>query len=396
VSALVFSSGCSRFLKRRTPFEKSTGVQYKQALFFAGEQADKAFISLKGGYPVYSENGRWVDNDLGAWARGFYPGMLWLLYQATRDLHYRNLVTDWMDGLAEMKDDSSSFGLGLVFYPSYVIGYQITGNRKYRQVALEAAQALSERFNPVGYFPTWGAPGDTILGRRLSIETLMDLELLYWASEASGHKQYAIQANRHAFFTLRRLLGPEGRILHMADFNPRTGQPYGERTPELADGKKYATKGYSPSSVWALGQAWAIYGFTTAFHYGGQNYFLDAAKLAADYFIEHLPEDGMPLWDFELPSGETQLKDSSAGAAAAAALLKLARICPDQVDRQRYRKAGLKLVTVLSREYFGKQGPGLLTAGVFDKNLGLGVGGATSWGDYYFIEALLILRDTKT
>ena len=394
---VLFSTGCTMFGKKLTQLEKNSGVQYKNAVGYAGEQASKAFVLLSGKFPVYSEGSKWEDSELGSWAEGYYPGMVWFLYQTKKDTLYYRLARQWLERLANRKNDTSSFGLGQVFYPTFVIGYQITGNRTFRELALEAAQSISSRFNKAGFFPAWGEPGDTVLTRRLSVESMMDLEFLYWAAEASGNRKYANQADQHAFFTMLRLLNNDGRVLHVADFNPTTGEPYLQKTPELADDKKYSPKGYSPSSVWALGQAWAIYGFTTAYQHSSRTVFLNAARLSADYFIDHLPEDGIPLWDFELPPNEPRAKDSSAGAVAAAALLKLSRIYPGGPEKKRFHEAAMKIITSLNQDYFGRtEVPGVLSGGLFNKNMSLGIGGSTSWGDYYFIEALLLLQDTRS
>jgi len=396
VVAVVVSASCTLFKRKPTPLEKDSGQLYSYILEYAGNQADIAFGRLGGAYPIYSENGRWVETELGGWARGLYPGMVWLLYQSTQDERYLKLAGDWLNGLEKYENDNSSFGLGLIFYPSYVIGYQITGNRAYRDIALEAAENLSSRFNEAGFFPAFGEPGDTLLGRRLSIESMMDLELLYWASEATGNKAYTLQASRHALFTMRCLVSDDGRILHMADFNPKTGEIQGEKTDVLANNKKYSPKGYSPSSVWALGQAWAIHGFTTAYRHESQTLFLNAAQRVAQYFIEHLPEDGIPPWDFELPPGENGQKDTSAAAVAAASLVKLARATPTESEARRYRDAAYKIIKSLNSDYFGKAGgQGIIGGGMYNEGGSRKVG-ATAWGDYYYIEALLLLKDRKT
>ena len=395
VLVLVFLSGCTLFKRQSTRLEKDSGQLYSYILEYAGNQADYAFGRLGGGYPIYSKEGRWVETEFGGWARGLYPGMVWLLYQSTQNERHFKLARDWMSGLDKHKNDKESFGLGLVFYPTYVIGYQITGNRAYRNVALEAAESLSERFTEAGFFPAFGEPGDTLLGRRLSIESMMDLELLYWASEATGNNEYARQANQHAFFTMRGLVSNDGRILHMADFNPRTGEIQGEKTGVLANDKKYSPKGYSPSSVWALGQAWAIHGFTTAYRHEGETLFLNVAQRVAEYFIENLPEDGVPLWDFELPPEGNKQKDTGAAAIAAASLIKLARATPTESDARRYRDAAYKIIRSLNSDYFAKAGgQGILGGGLYNEGGKQGVG-ATAWGDYFYIEALLLLKDRR-
>lgn len=371
--------------------EKTTGVRYQEVIAYAGMQADKAFGALGGEFPVYGENGGWVKTDLAEWAKGYYPGMLWLLSQVSPNPHYRELARQWMPGLIGMRGSFESHGIGQVFYPTYVVGYQLTGNNTYREEAIEAARILMGRYNAAGFFPAFGAAGDTVKGRRLSIETMMDLELLYWAKEATGVTEYEIAANNHAFFTLSRLIDVSGKAHHMADFDPRTGNTWGERTEELSD-RRYSPKGHSPSSCWSLGQAWAIYGFTTVYRHQGKTMFLDTAQRSANYFLDHLPDDNIPPWDFEAEGGQANLKDASAAAVAASGLLKLARLSPSEKDRRRYQEAGEKIVAALSTVYYRKNA-GILGGCVFNRNMNLGLDCSTSWGDYYYIEALLLLMD---
>jgi len=390
LAGTLLLSGCSLFNKA-TPMEKSTGIRYMDVVLYAGAQADKAFGMLNGGFPVFGRDGQWIETDTGDWAKGYYPGMLWLLSQVSPDPHYKDLARQWLPALNGLRDQFHTFGLGQAFFPTYVVGYQLTGNSSYRDEAIEAARVLMGRANPAGFFPAFGAAGDTVLGRRLSIESIMDLELLYWVKEATGTAEYEIAANNHAFFTLSRLVSSDGRVLNMADFNPRTGNTWNERTPELAD-PRYTPRGLSASSCWALGQAWAIYGFTTVYRHQGKTMFLDTAQRAANYFLEHCSEDGIPPWDFDATGNDAELKDASAAAVAAAGMLKLARLSPNKDDRARYQRAGEKIVQTLSTKYF-KKGVGVLGGGVFDRDTADSGGTSTVWGDYYYIEALLLLMD---
>jgi unsaturated chondroitin disaccharide hydrolase len=283
----------------------------------------------------------------------------------------------------------------MIFYPTFVSAYQITGNRDYRQVALDAAATASARYTPAGFFPAWGEAGDTVLSRRLSIETLMDLDLLYWASEASNNPTYARQATSHAVFTIARLIDGEGKILNVADFDPKTGAIYGERTPQLADNQKYAAKGYSSSSVWAQGQAWAIYGLASAYRHEQNSLLLNAAMRAADYLIANLPGDGIPYWDFDLPANGDKKKDSAAAAVAAAGLMKLSRLTAIAEKSNLYRETAIRIVTELNNAYISTDDAGILRQGVWGKRGSVGLSGATSWGDYYYIEALLLMQDIR-
>jgi unsaturated chondroitin disaccharide hydrolase len=393
IVCLFLSVSCAMLQYKPTSLEIETGRLYTEQIAMAGEQANRAFGSLNGGFPTRTSGSSWVDDDQYFWACGYYPGILWLLYEGAGDTTAVNLAATWMPGLEPLKEKSDQSGLGMVFYPSYVRAYQITGNKYYRQVALEAAEQLDSRFAPAGFFPAWGEPGDTVLGRRLAIEGLMDLDLLYWASEATGNGNYARHASSHATFTVARLIDGDGRILHLADFNPATGAIFGDRTPELADNEKYSTKGYQASSVWAQGQAWAIYGLASAYAHEQNTLFLNAALRAANYFVDNLPEDGVPAWDFELPAGADRQKDTAAASVAAAGLLKLAKLTPTPSERQRYRDVAYKIIGALSSTYLTTGGHGILTEAVYSKQNSKGVVGSTSWADYYYIESLLLLRD---
>jgi unsaturated chondroitin disaccharide hydrolase len=393
---LLSVAGCQIFGYKMTRLESDSGIMYSEVISYAGSQAHAAWVKLNGGFPAYTEDGEWVTTEKASWAYGYYPGLAWLLYQSTRDNNYYELAQNWTASLEERRNDVSGIGLGQVFYPTHVVGYQVTGNRHLRDVAIEAANSLAERSNQAGFIPAWGEPQDTVLGRRLSIETMMNLDLLFWANKATGDPNFAAVADKHALFTLRHLVGDDGKILHMADFYPNTGLPFNAKHPLLSEDKKYSPKGYSPGTAWALGQAWAVHGFTSTYRHTGNTVYLNAAKRTADYFLANLPADGVALWDFELPQDEKKQKDTAATAVAAAALLKLSRLCPSVSDRLRYRAAAEKMVEALSQRFM-KRGSlrGLLGEAVYDKNQGLGVGGSTAWGDYYYIEALLILRDYR-
>ncbi len=393
IICLLVSASCSMLSYQPTRLENETGRLYTDQMELAGTQANRAFGGLNGGFPTYASGSEWVDDDDYLWAKGYYPGMLWLLYEGVGDTTAVKLAGTWMPALEPLKEESGRFGLGMVFSPTFVKAYQITGNRHYRQVALEAAESMNSRFTPAGFFPAWGEAGDKVLGRRLSIESLMDLDLLYWASEATGNSDYSRHANSHAAFTVTSLISGDGRILHQADFDPGTGAIFVERTPELAGNEKYATKGYKASSVWAQGQAWAIYGLTSAYSHNQNTMFLNAALRAADYFVDNLPEDGIPVWDFDLPAGADRQKDTAAAAIAAAGLLKLAKLTPTPAQRQRYRDTAFTIISTLNGSYLTTGGHGILNGAVFGKRNGKGVAGSTSWADYYYVEALLLLRD---
>jgi hypothetical protein len=74
-------------------------------------------------------------------------------------------------------------------------------------------------------------------------------------------------------------------------------------------------QGYRNDSTWARGQAWALHGFTQAYAYTGDDRMLTTARSAADYFIGHLPADGVPL----LGTATLQPNRDGVGAGTASA-----------------------------------------------------------------------------
>ena len=393
---LLSGTGCSIFQEQFTELEATSGKKYVELISLAGAKVSNT-LNESSYFPVYTQGGKWVDTNLGEWMEGYYAGIAWLIYQQSRVPSYLTLAQDYTARLQERKDNSGSEGLGQVFYPSDVLGYQITGNRVYRQNALDAAGTQLSRLTKCGYIPAWGEAGDTLFTRRLRIETMLGLELMYWASNTTGDASYSRAATSHALFSLGTLVDSDGKVLHMADFNPNTGKPEINIANELKNNTRYSFKGYEAASSWAFGQAAAIYGFTTAYRYSGNVLFLNNAKIIADYYLANTPENGIPLWDLNLPAGEPKVYDTSAAALAATGMLKLADVVTTEADKIRYRTAAEKIITELVTNHVRTSNAeaGILDGGVFDMKRKLGVGGATSVGDYYFVEALLMLLDRE-
>ena len=81
-------------------------------------------------------------------------------------------------------------------------------------------------------------------------------------------------------------------------------------------------QGYSDDSTWSRGQAWGIYGFAMAYHWTVISLFQETSMKMAEYFLSHLPADGVPAWNFDAP--EPAEKDTSAATIAASGLIYLA------------------------------------------------------------------------
>ncbi len=320
------------------------------------------------------------------WTTGFWTGMLWLAYELSGEERFRNTagiqVMDFKRRI-EQKVDCDHHDLGFLYSLSCVAAYRLTGWQEARQAALLAADALITRYLPApGIIQAWGSLDDPGEQGRAIIDSLMNLPLLYWASGASGDSTYAQIARRHARQLRQTLLRPDASTYHTYFFDPVSGAPRFGRTYQ----------GLTDDSCWARGQAWALYGFTLSYSYTRELEFLEAAQQIADYFLTRTPQNGVVYWDFTFEEGSAEEKDSSASAIAACGLLELSRQLPDDLE---YQAAGERILSLLARDYSSFDLPesnALLLHGVENKPAGTGVDEASLWGDYFFLEGLMRLK----
>jgi len=355
------------------------GVELELALDHALDRVRRTMTEATG-FPHATEQGRWQLLDDGGWTGGFWPGQLWLAFLATGEEGVAAAARDWCRRLAPRQLDTTTHDLGFLFYPSFVTGYLLTGERALRLGALAAAETLTRRFNPRGSFlQAWGDLDDPQRQGRTIVDTMMNLDLLFWATEQTGDPRFAAIAVRHAETCGRRHVRADGSTAHVYDFDPETGAPLGQATHQ----------GLAPESCWARGQAWALYGFTTCFRRTGRPEFLAAARRVADWFLAHLPADRVPFWDFDSPAIPDDVRDSSAGAIAACGLLDLAA-----TGEQRYADEARAILAALVASYLSREAPdeaGILLHATGAKPLGREIDVSLTYGDYYFLEAILRL-----
>ena len=349
---------------------------------FAGRQLEASAISIpENRYPYYtSSDGTWVVTGPGTWTSGFFPGSLWLMYERTRDASWKMKAAARQAAIEPQKTVTTKHDLGFMLYTSFGNAYRVTGNDRYRQVVLTAAGSVATRYNgTVGAIRSWNGP--TASDFRVIIDTMMNLELLFWASGHGGRPAWRSIAIRHALTTRRDFVRADGSTYHLVNYDPATG----------AVKTRGTHAGYDDESTWARGQAWAIHGFTIAYRETQDTRFLGTARKTADYFLAHLPADRVPYWDFELPTTEGEPRDSSAAAIAASGLLELARLDPDIARAERYSEAAADILASLgSPTYLAESTPSasILLHGTQERkrdNFDTGI----VYADYYFLEALL-------
>jgi len=337
-------------------------------------------------FPTVGLANRYQLEENNHWLAGFWTGLLWLGWVSTGDddlrAHAESLLPSFRQRLE--RGVHITHDLGFLFTLSACAQWRLTGDLQARHLAIQAAEELVKRYHPQGkHIQAWGQIDDPVESGRAIIDTMMNLPLLFWASQQTGNPEYYWPARDHAETSLRYLLRPDGASYHTFFFDQETGEPVGPRTHQ----------GYADDSLWARGQAWAIYGFALAAEWCSEPSFLEAAQRAAQRFMSELPSDSVPTWDLRLPGDAPHYRDSSAGAIAAGGMLRLARLKGGQEKANLHRRACTLLnalaVHCLETE---AEAQGLLRHGTYHAHKGLGVDTCFICGDYFFLEALLAVQ----
>ena len=273
------------------------------------------------------------------WTTGFWTGCIWLAYEHTGDEAFKEAALIQAQSFLErieQKIDVNHHDMGFLYSLSCVAAYKLTGSEVGKKAALLAADHLAERFRTVGNFlQAWGNPGEP-KEYRLIIDCLLNLPLLYWASEVTGDSSYADKAKAHIQTAMKCLVRPDHSTYHTHFFDVNTGEPtYG-----------VTHQGNRNGSAWARGQAWGIYGAALSYRYVKNPEYLDLFFEVTDYFIEHLPEDLVPYWDFDFDTGSSEPRDSSASAIAICGILEMCKYL-DEEKAAPYLEAADKMLRAL-------------------------------------------------
>ena len=318
------------------------------------------------------------------WTSGHFAGSFWLLYAATGDAFFRDRATAWTDILAPIADYDGNHDIGFMMYCSYGTARRVLKTDKFDAILVRTAESLTHRYSDaLGLIRSWGEISDK-KNFLVIPDNLMNLELLEFASKASGNPRYDQIARSHATKTMQNHFRDDGGTYHVLDYDQRPG--FVGTVQKIERGQ-----GLSCRTAWSRGQAWAIYGYTMMYRETKDPAYLAFAQKVTDYAINHpnMPADGIPYWDFGAPGEE---RDSSAGAIMASGLLELADFVGGEKGAA-YRAFAVKqLLALASPAYFSEGaeiGHFLLKHGVGNKAEGLEVDTPLNYGDYYFLEALL-------
>jgi len=370
---------------------KTISLPVEETLDYAVQQYLRTANALdpEAGLPRTTDaDGKWVVTSPADWTSGFYPGVLWYLYEYSANEELKLQAERWTAMLEQQKNDTSHHDVGFQIFCLYGNGYRLTGNRAYKDVIIQAANSLATRYNPVvGAIKSWSwNPDPPQWTYPVIVDNMMNLELLFWASKNGGDHSLGELAVQHANTTLEHHVRDDGSTYHLVDFNPKSFEFESART----------WQGYSMSSTWSRGQAWGLYGFTMAYRETSDEKFLKTAMRMADFIVENLPRDGVPYWDFRALDIPDAKRDASAAAITASALLELHEYVDAEPLRAQYLETAIQILHTLCSERYltrGLNSDALLLhcVGSHPENREMDV--PLIYADYYFVEALIRYRN---
>ena len=354
-------------------------------------------------YNLTEQDKQWVNEvwdcatgkfpyDISWWTNGFWPGYMWLLYNGTKKNVYREAAENAEELLdkAFLEYDHLHHDVGFMWHISAGVNYRLTGNEKSKLRALYAADFLAARFNIAGnYIRSWNADSDTDGYNKVIIDSMMNIPLLYWASEVHNDTRYKKMAMAHADTIMRTHIREDGTSHHIVELSPETGEVY----------KALGGQGYELGSTWTRGQAWAIYGFVLSYIHTGEEKYLMTAKKVANAFIACASQSDfiIPL-DFRQPE-EPKIYDTTAAACAACGLIEISKYC-SEFDKKNYFDAAVKILKRIDdgAADYTTDNDNLLNYGSEAYYPGRGEAGlntAIIYGDYYYTEAIYKLKGFK-
>jgi len=321
-------------------------------------------------YPfLTNSSGNWTTTDSSQW---------------THDPKWKAQADARQAGIENQEGNISTHDLGFMFFTSFGNGYRLTGDPGYRQAMLAATRSLATRYSPVvRSIRSWdNAASDPSTDFKVIVDNMMTLSLLWWgASQTGGQRAWYDMAVNHSERAMQENVAPGGSIYQLVIYNADSGAVVSRSNPN-----------------WSRGQAWAIYGFTQAYEETHDAAFLATAEDTANYFISHLPADGVPEWNLDAPNAPDTPRDSSAAAIAASALIELSQDVSNTGEATRFLSTAKHILTTLSSPSYlsrGTSSAAILLHGADNEPAGSSDTGLT-FGDYYFIEALLRYQELES
>jgi rhamnogalacturonyl hydrolase YesR len=333
------------------------------------------------------ENGQLKLVSSRDWTSGFFPGELWFLYEYTKKDEWKTLAQNFTANIEREKTNGGTHDMGFKVYCSFGSGYKLTHDQKYREIIIQGARTLITRFKPVtGVIRSWDHHKD-VWGYPVIIDNLMNLELLFEATKFTGDSSFYKIAVSHANTTIKNHYRPDYSSYHVVDYDTVTGKVV----------KKNTHQGFSDESAWSRGQAWGLYAYTMCYRETKDPVYLRHAENIAKFLLNHknLPKDLVPYYDFDAPGIPNEPRDASAAAIMASALYELSLYSK---EKKNYLAKADKMLESLTNNYRSKIGENrgfILIHSTGSKPSNTEVDKPLSYGDYYYLEAILRQKKLK-
>ena len=321
-------------------------------------------------------------SNSGWWCSGFYPGTLLFLYQQTKDEALYKEAQRILEVLKKEQFNTTTHDLGFMMYCSFGNSNLIQPSAAYKDILVTSAKSLSTRFSPVtGVIKSWDGKANEYL---VIIDNMMNLKLLFWATQVTGDSSFYKIAVTHANTTIKNHFRADNSSYHVINYNSQTGAIQQKRTAQ----------GFADESAWARGQAWGLYGYTETYRETKDKQYLEQANKIAAFILNHpnLPADKIPYWDFNAPNIPNALRDVSAATIMASALLELSGYVNKDLSVKYFKTAETILKNLSTEQYkaaAGTNGGFLLkhSVGHFPAQTEIDV--PLTYADYYFVEAMI-------
>jgi unsaturated chondroitin disaccharide hydrolase len=315
------------------------------------------------------------------WRSGFFPGVLWYLYEFTGKNEWKEKAKELTAKIENEKWNAGTHDMGFKVYCSFGNGYRLSGDNAYKEIIIQAAKTNIKRFNPtIGAIRSWDHSRDKWV-YPVIIDNMMNLELLFEATKLTGDSSFYKIAVSHANTTMKNHFRTDYSSYHVIDYDTITGNVT----------KKNTHQGFSHESAWARGQAWGLYGFTMCFRETKNPAYLKLADNIAGFILNNpnLPSDKVPYWDFNDPGIPNVPRDVSAAAVTASALYELSGYSKNGTL---YRKTADQIIKSLTNNYRATDGTNhgfILLHSTGNKPGNSEVDVPINYADYYYLEALL-------
>ena len=324
-------------------YPEATDNMISEALDMCMEQVKNNLPAFEEHFPAANSEGNFYTPGINTdWTSGFWTGEVWLSYENAKNEKDKELFETagkkQVDSFLErinIRHYIDHHDMGFLYIPSCVAAYSLISYENAKEAAIKAADQLCSRYRPEGkYIQAWGEMWARD-NARLIIDCMLNVPLLYRASELTKDEHYAEIAKNHIITTMKYIIRDDDSTWHTIFFDPDTG--------EFSHGA--TCQGYKDASAWARGQAWGIYGTAIAYKNTGDKEYIKYFERVSKYFLKHLPKDLCPYWDLSFGDGDEseQPRDSSSAAIAVCGFLEMSKYLYEE-SRAYYTSVAKKIM----------------------------------------------------